>query len=216
MSDSKTTDSQPVTPLYQVTSPWAVASLLCSIAVCCPVMSLIGVLLGLRALVQINADARIRGRAMATTGVVIGVLAAVLWLGFAVWWHFNARLPMKHGPLAELQAGMTGDIAAFKAGFRDGSTLPDQHAQQFLNQLESRYGRVLDSSISQTSTTKAAMAGSTELTIPYTFTFGRQTVEVEAVFITFAPTRLLPQPVFKWVSIRIIDPDRGDLVYPVP
>jgi hypothetical protein len=39
-------------------------------------------------------------------------------------------------------------------------------------------------------------------------------VQGEATFMTFAPARFLPQPVFKWQSVRIHDPERGDLVYP--
>lgn len=213
--DSPATSTTPVP--QPATSSWAVASLLCSIAVCCPLMPLVGALLGIRALVEINAHpTAIRGRAMARAGIAIGVIAALLWIGFFAWWHFNARIPMRQGPVNELQAGMSGNVAAFKAGFSGaGATAPDEQARVFLHELESRYGRLLGSQISASSATQAPLSGPAEIPIAYTFTFARKNVEAEAVFLTFAPTRLLPQPRMKWLRIRIIDPERGDLVYPV-
>lgn len=205
----------PIAPASPITSPWAIASLLCGIAFCPPV-ALFGVLLGARALLQIKANPMLRGRNLALAGIMLGVFSQVCLVCVLIWWHFNARIPMMQGPREQLQAAMAGDVTAFQAGFHGkGAAASENQAKQFVNELESRYGRLLDSGISQASTTKAAMAGSAELTIPYTLVFARQSVEAEAVFMTFAPTRVVPQPVFKWISIRIFDPDRGDLVYPV-
>jgi hypothetical protein len=214
MADEQSSSSQTASP-RQITSPWAVASLLCGVTFL-PPLALFGILLGFRALLQIKADPTQRGRGVAIAGIILGALSQICLVLGLVWWHFNARIPMMHGPREELQAGMSGKVAAFKAEFHGrGASAPDHVSRTFLNELESRYGRLLDSQISASSPTKAPLAGSTELSISYTFIFARQTVEAEAVFITFAPTRVLPDPVFKWVSIRIIDPDRGDLAYPV-
>jgi hypothetical protein len=216
MTDDQSPPIESASPRPGVTTPWAIASLLCGIAFCPPV-SAFGILLGARALIQIKANPSLRGRNLALAGIALAILSQISLVCGLVWWHFNARMPMMQGPREQMQAGMSGSVAAFKAGFTGpGAAASDDEAQRLLHEIESRYGRLLDSQVSQASTTKASMAGAAELTIPYTFTFARKSVEAEAVFMTFAPTRLIPKPVFKWVSLRIIDPEQGDLVYPAP
>src|SRR5687768_10856974 len=80
------------------TSSWAVASFLCSIAVCCPPMTLVGPLLGARALVEMKAHPHVRGRGTALAGIVIGVVALLGWCVLAILWHIQARRPMVNGP----------------------------------------------------------------------------------------------------------------------
>ena len=212
---SRTNAEQPPTPVAR-TSNWAVASLLCSLA-CCPVATLLGPLLGLRALVQIRANpTTVRGRGIAIAGIVIGLAISLVWIAAAIWWQFNARLPMLNGPRDALQAGLAGDVARFKAAFvGDDPAGPADEAIAFLNQLSTRYGRLLDSTLSQSPITKPTLSGPAELRITYTLTFDQSQVEAEAAFVTFAPSAAIPKPVFKWAWIRVIDPLRGDLVYPV-
>lgn len=198
------------------TSTWAAASLLCSIALCCPAMPVVAVLLALRAIVELRANPILRGWGLAKSGLVIGLLGTLLWIGGAMWWHFNARRPMMHGPREELRAGFAGDLTVFMAGFTsEGSSSRVSEAPQFLAEAARRYGRFIDSAQSKTPSAKAAMTGPAELPVSYTLQFERQSVEAEAVFVTFGQTRLVPQPVFKWKWIRIIDSQQGDLVYPV-
>lgn len=190
------------------------ASLLCSIAICCPAMSLAGPLLGARALVEMRADPLVRGRGLALAGIWIGIATLVCWGLGAWWWHVNARLPMMHGPREALHGGLAGDLPAFKAAFeRKGS---DDEARAFLNEVQSRYGRFLESrqkQIAQAATQQSVQPSA--FVIRYELEFDRESVEADAEFITFGPSGLIPDPVFKWGSIRIIDAQRGDLVYPV-
>jgi hypothetical protein len=85
----------------------------------------------------------------------------------------------------------------------------------FLDELNSRYGRFVDCAISPNPSTRAPLTGPTELVVSYTLQFDKQAVEAEAMFITFAPASVVPRPVFRWGWLRITDPQRGDLVYPV-
>ncbi len=200
----------------QPNSPWPAASLLCSIAVCCPAMSVLGIFLGLRALVQIKANPTLPGKRLAKTGIAIGSLATVGWICGLIWWQFNARIPMMRGPQVELLAGGAGEIAKFKSGFiEESGGLQSAEAAEFLRELATRYGQFVDSGQSIKPQSKAALVGPAELRATYTLRFENQSVEAEAVFVTFAPARVIPRPIFKWKWIRVIDPLRGDLVYPV-
>src|SRR5262245_55942705 len=198
------------------TSSWALASLLCSTAVCCPAMSIIGPLLGARALVEIKAHPNVSGRRLAWSGIAIGVVSLLLWAAALVWWHFNARVPMMSGPVEALRRGLDGDIAAFREAFEDDKNRlsSDAEAEAFLSQLGQRYGRLIDSA--QRTDTPPPPSGIREsaLRIGYVMQFERGQVNAEAAFVTFAKSRLIPKPAFKWRFVRIIDPERGDLVYP--
>lgn len=219
MSDQASAEASAITPAEtrpSVTSTWAAASLLCGVAVCCPAMTVISILLGVRALVQIKANPSMRGRGMALTGITLGVLATIGWIVGAIWWHVHARTPMMYGPREALHAGNIGNLAVFKEWFHDDApAAADSDAITFLAELNSRYGRFVNSTISANPASKPSLTGSTEIVISYSLQFEKQTVESQAAFITFAPSRLIPRPVFKWAWLRITDTQHGDLVYPV-
>lgn len=197
------------------TSTWAMLSLLCAIAICCPLTAVLGPLLGLRGLVEINAHPNIRGRGMAMAGISIGVAAMLFWIGGAIWWHYNARIPMVNGPAEELRAGFAGRVDRFKAGFADdGATAPDTDGQGFLRELQLRYGAFLQSKQDPQGPSKSSMAGPASFRIGYLLTFDRGDVKAEAEFVTFGPARIVPNPVFKWKWFRVDDPQRGELIYP--
>jgi hypothetical protein len=93
-------------PVYARTSGWAIAGLFFSAALCCPLMTLIGPLLGLRALIQIRADPqRIAGVGLARAAIVLGLLATVAQAGSLWWWQNHARSRMLQGPATEIRAG---------------------------------------------------------------------------------------------------------------
>jgi hypothetical protein len=190
--------------------------LLCSVAVCCPAMTVAGALLAVRALIEIKADSRIRGRGLAITGLAVGATSMIAWIILAMWWHWNARVPMMDGPAEPLGAGIRGDVAAFQAAFHDQAKSSVNEATSFLNELKARYGLLLDTSQRESAPDPAPLTGGpSAIRAPYVFKFERQSVDAEAAFVTFAPARVIPKPVFKWQWLRIIDPQRGDLIYPV-
>ena len=177
---------------------------------------MVGVLFGVRALVEIRANPSIGGTRLAKAGIAVGLASCALWIAGLIWWHFNARQPMMNGPAEELRAAFRGDIAAFKSGFTSaGESAPDDEAHRFVTELKNRYGGFHDSALSDQPQSQAALTGRPLLRISYTLKFENQRVEAEAAFVTFGETRsMMPSLVFEWEWLRIIDPARGDLVYP--
>ena len=66
------------------TSGLAISSLVCSLIFCCPLTTIIGPILGLIAFVSIGSKPNLRGKGLALTGIILGVLMTTLqaWAGF--------------------------------------------------------------------------------------------------------------------------------------
>lgn len=195
------------------TSLWAVVALLSGISLWCPMTVVAAPVLGLRALVEIKANPGMRGRGAALAGIWLGIAGIACWLAMAILWHTYARIPMKQGPARELQAGLAGDVRAFEDGFAAAGVRDESEA--FLAELSQRYGRLIE--VTQDASDKGGgdpIQGPAVIDIPYVLRFERATVKAEAAFVTFGPARMIPNPVFKWSSLRIIDSERGDLTYP--
>ena len=60
--------------------------LLCSLALVCPLLTIIGPMLALRALVEIRVNPGVTGRGLAIAALWIGIPATLFWIGFAIWW----------------------------------------------------------------------------------------------------------------------------------
>lgn len=194
-------------------SLWALASLLCSLIVLCPIATLLGPLLGVRALVEIRRNPLRTGRGMAIIGIVVGLAATVGWGVAARWWHVHARTPMLEGPTAPLRAGLAGRVAEFQAAFHgDGAVAAD--APAFLEEVRGRYGVLRGSAQRRVAPGQAAAdagwAGG-RVRIPYTLQFEGAAVEADAEFVLFDDAGGLVLG-FGWVALR--DDELGDLVYP--
>jgi hypothetical protein len=195
------------------TSGWALVALLCSLGVFCPVLTIVGPVLGVIALREIGrSDAR-RGRGLAWAAIVLGAVVTAAWAGGGIWWHVNVRRPLLSGPQAELRAGFAGDVAAFKAGFTsDGASASDAEARSFLNALSSRYGTFIEASLDMPDDADAAAVDRHRPVLPYRLVFDGQTVQGEAAFVIAdaATGRLLCR--FDWLIVY--DDRLGNLRYP--
>ncbi|MHC4080309.1 MAG: DUF4190 domain-containing protein [Planctomycetota bacterium] len=192
-------------------SLWALLSLLCGVAVFCPVTSVLGPLLGLVALAEIRRKPQRTGRRLAVAGITIGLLATAGWAATARWWHVNARVPMLRGPVEALAAGLGGDVAGFRVGFAGGGAA-DDGAQAFLEEVGGRYGRLVGSAQRPSSQeTDPAPADMSRPRIVYLFEFESGPVETEAQFVVWEPGQGLVLK-FAWLAFR--DQESGDLVYP--
>lgn len=193
-------------------SVWAILSLLLSVTVFCPVFSVLGALFALRALAEIKVQPNLRGRGVAIAAMTIAILATIGWIVGGILWHQHARTPMLTGPVVELRAGMSGDVASYKAGFAvEGATATDHEARQFLDELSRRFGTLVGSE--QDSATKGSMPAGGQGRIPYVLHFRNGDIRAEALFVAFGGSPF--RPVFAWDWVRIIDPERDDLVYPL-
>jgi len=195
------------------TSTRAIASLLCSAAVC-PPLCVIGPVLGIAALVQIRRNAALGGARLAGLGIALGAALTIAWSAGGLWLHARNFRPLRYGPVTALEKGYAGDIAGFKAEFTgDGATGPDAEAAVFIDTLRRRYGAFLASRQDRRAMAAEPAADRARTRIACVFQFERGFVDAEAVFIRFdeAESRL----VLKFASIVIHDARHGDLAYPV-
>jgi hypothetical protein len=197
----------------QQISPWALIALLSSMCVACPPASVLGPLLGLRALLQIKAQPdRYRGAKFAWWAIGLGAAFTCVWLMLAVWWNFNIRQPLKHGPVDELRAGLAGDVARFKSGFYVLQPTGDGEAEAFLQSVRQRYGNVLFTIEQSDDASLAQLPTLGRTVIPYHMRLDRGAVQLQAEFMISETGG--PPMVLKWGWIRVIDAANGDLVYP--
>lgn len=118
------------------------------------------------------------------------------------------------GPLAALERGSAGDIAAFKAQFTaEGAGRPDAEAGAFIDTLRSRYGEFRSSHQDRRAMEGQAPIDRARPRIACVFEFQRGFVKAEAVFVRFDATT--GRLVLKFDSIVVRDPERGDFAYPV-
>jgi hypothetical protein len=141
------------------------------------------------------------------------LLATLIWAGAGLWWHAHVRSPMMNGPIRELHAGLSGEIAKFKAGFfGSGASADDRLARDFLEAIRARYGELLESRIDPAGKHDEVIAAQGMPRIAYLMRFSRAALPVEARFVIVenghAPL------ICKWQSIHIVDPQLGDLRYP--
>lgn len=208
---------EPSFPIQGTTAPrtsvLAIASLVCSLLFCCPLATIPGMVLGVAALASIRADPLQRGRGLAITGIVLGVIFTV---GQAVIYPKGVRLGMQcyelfnNGPQEALNAGFAGDLPAFRGRFHGAAaTATDQEAQEFISQLRSRYGEFL--SCRPNEQVEPAFVKS-KVTAAYLLEFETATVQADIDLVLADPDT--SQFVFKLGRITVIDHERGDLTYP--
>ena len=68
-------------PTVQRTSKLAITALVSSVIFCCPITTILGILLGLFAFIRIRGDAALRGGALAVLAILIGGVATA-----GQWW----------------------------------------------------------------------------------------------------------------------------------
>jgi hypothetical protein len=193
----------------QKTSGLAIASLVCSAILCCPVTTIIGPLLGVVALATIPRTPGVKGRGFAVAGILLGIVFTIgqFFGGYKFWDLFG--VPMMVGPRDALTAGSADDIPGFKSHFYGpGETAPDAEAILFLDAVRDRYGAFIGSELAQ----GQQPAGGPVMVFEYVCGFEDDTVTAE-VEIVFADEQTGAWP-GRLGFIRIVDPDLGDLVYP--
>ena len=211
MSDVRpTTDHAEARPVR--TTPWAFGALLCSVIVFCPLATLLGPLLGLRAIAEVRTRPGTGGTGMAVTAILIGVIATFGWIVAVFWWNDNIRRPMLSGPAREFAAAQQGDYRTFRAGFvGPAAEAGNDEIAAFIREMIQRYGLLL--SIQQNETVQAdePEPGRLEPFIPYIFEFETGPREAEVEFALFEEG-WFPRPY--WKSVIIMDPIAGNLAFP--
>lgn len=192
-------------------TPWATASLLCSVVVFCPVASLIAPLLGMKAIAEIRAKPGVGGLNLAVAGIIIGVISVLGWAGLATWWHYNVRLPMMEGPLAEIRAAQMGNPAVFRAAFvGDAAQATDEEIAVFLSAMARRWGVLRAITPDLSPDADASGEHRFHARVPYVFHFEQGVVVPARVELLLFADGLRP----RWMSITLHDEMRGDLTFP--
>ncbi len=192
------------------TSGLAISSLICSLIFCCPLTTIIGPFLGLGAFIQIGRNPALKGRGIALTGIVLGVLFTV-GQGFCGYWMYDTIVvPMVVGPREALATGFSGDIPGFKSHFYGrGATASDAEAEAFIEALRERYGEFVNSRFTPG---QQPQSSGPIMSFEYTLTFEDQTVSAEAEIVYVdEQTGAWPK---KLGYITVFDADVGDLTFP--
>jgi hypothetical protein len=189
-------------------SPWAVLAIVLSIGLC-PFVTAAAILAGLWALRDVSVNGR-SGRRLAWAAIVIGIIVTPLSGTAMWWWTVHVRSPLLTGPVALIEAGQSGDVAALVAAGGGAGTKAD--AETFLKSLTSRFGMIQstrpaeasgeqvpeDQSVQPTAATGLGPGGDVPaassdsgwwIWVPYDAMFERGAATLHARFLLSEPSR---------------------------
>lgn len=197
------------------TSGLAISSLICSIICCLPFTTIPGILLGAVALLSIGKNPALRGRGLAITGIVLGVIFTIgqVLIYPAAWGLIKGSWEaMEAGPRDALTAGFAGDPAAFKAEFHGAAAnATDAEVQAFVDELRDRYGAFVGSRLNDQGGGRPRF-GQQKVPFPYLLEFENATVDAETEIVFSDPQQ--GGFIMKIGYITVFDPDVGDLTFP--
>ena len=186
-----------------------------------PLFTIASVLLGIRALVDINAKGDTRGIRLAWFAILFGSLMTGLWAGGMYWWDINVRNQIEMGPFNAIYNGQSGrDSKDFESMFTNPST--NEETSKFFETIDDRYGNLLTGGLDQnvdeqTIDSDKLFLGMVpiEAELEYVLQFtNKKDVHLTAKYMLFdepnGSSKFTNR--FKW--FRIHDEQNGDLVYP--
>jgi len=192
----------------------ATASLICSLIFCCPVITFIGVILGIVALLKLRG-AEIAGRGLAWAGIFIGALTTLFSI-LVITFVFKAAMNiMEQTPkivTQAIEAGIAGEIELFRAEFVSGAVAAsDEEIATFVQTLTSRYGTFDEAVIDIAAAQSGSPLSGDEL--PLQLVFETKTVSATVVIL------VMPKgdPLFEVQiqCLRITDVQNGDIAFPL-
>lgn len=197
------------------TSGLAIASLVCSLIICCPLITLLGPILGVAAIAKIGTPPRQRGKGMAIAGIIIGTLFTIIGaigVFYGGKWVADYSRFLTDGPQEAMQAAAAGDLDGFRAQFHGpGAAASDEQVQAFLDELEDRYGSFVSARFDE-GAGQTPPFGATVFSLPYILEFSDETVTAEVeLHLMDEATR---QQIQKLGYILIDDPEHEDLRFP--
>jgi len=142
---AESTAGADVFPEAERTSVMAILSLVCSLICCIPGLGILGSLLGVFALIGIGGSrGRVGGKGLAISGIIIGILMTVIWIGAFIGFNQFYAISMGRvgGAIAEVEAG---DYAAAR-GFFDANlgTIDDSQIDAFRAAYQSELGSFVE------------------------------------------------------------------------
>lgn len=208
-----TFSEQPV--VEQKTSGLAIASLVCSLIACCPLTTIVGLLLGIIAFFQIGGNPALKGRGIALAAILMSVVFTLA-QGFGAYQMFNNFIkPVIDGPNVAMQAAFAGDLAGFKAEFHgDAASASDAELQAFIDELRNRYGEYKSCRLDRNAANQQGQVslGDPVIICPYVLTFENGSISIEVEYLI--SDQVAKTLILKWGSIEVFDSNLGDLTYP--
>jgi hypothetical protein len=202
------------------TSGMAVFSLVASLVgliPCCPFLgSFIGAICGGVGMATIGGNPARKGKGLAATGLVIGLLGLGAWTAGSIWMGGLVSEMMKFvesGPERVLAIGAGGDAVGFKAEcWGAAARTTDEEVNAFFDELEARYGEFQSCRFNEAAPPQQPTFGTPLVPFPYVLGFANDSVEAD---IEIAFSDPAAGGFFQKISrITVHDDERGDLVYP--
>lgn len=190
----------------------ATGALICSLIFCCPLTTILGILLGVVALISTMGNSMKKGTGIALLAIIIGLVATAGQALVGKFFYDVGWVPVKNGPRLVLEAGEAGNWAEVRnTMYGQAATASDEEIQAFFTALSDRYGSLQTVSISATRQ-PAQQPGSAVQIMYYTLAFSNGTVECDTtiVFADQSTGAMIGKP----SDIVIIDSTAGDLVFP--
>lgn len=214
-ADSVTSSGHDEKPM----SGMAVTAFVLTLIFCIPVLPLIGLLLGLGALGRTSADGPMRGRPLAITAVILGLLMTVGQVYATVQIVKVAQIfgdsitSVITGPQESMQAAFDGDNAKATSFWWEGDAPSEAETAAFVTAAKARFGGFKNAFPSDDAQPGAG-AGQPEFTLPFTFAFSNGKVDGEVSFAATKEGEMTASGSFLGIDkIVIKDPDGADLVW---
>ena len=196
----------------------ATASFICSLIFCCPVVTLVGVILGIVAILQIRGS-QMTGCGLAWAGIIIGVITTALSTLFLVFAANAALSVLEQTPqtvTAALKAGFSGDIEGFRAEFsHDAVSANDEELATFIETLTSRYGTFDEAVIDMQPMQGEQKSSAGQAELPMQLVFETKTISTTVVILIQPDQTDYLNIDVQIQCLFISDLDKGDLAFPL-
>lgn len=218
-----------IPPPESRSSVLAILSLVCSLICLIPGLGLLGAILGIAALFSISrSQGAVRGNGMAVTGIIVGLLVSVIWIGIGIAGaQFNAVFGRQFvAPVATLvQAMDRADYATARKSFEPAldAAVTDEQIAAFTTAYQAELGSYKGSPQSFGEMIRAYMQvgpamqnaqGPNQIPVPIEFTKG-----MSVVLIEINPQQGQPPPGGTWIpratNIGVLTP-AGKQIWLVP
>ena len=208
----------------------AIAALVCALVFCIPGLPLIGVILGLVAIVVMIGKRHLKGRGLAIAAVVLGLIISGLQAAGGWWMYRFAQffvVMIRDTPVEAMQAAYKGDFGTFRSKLLGAATKQDDAAiAAFVDSVRGRWGEFNGFDMSPNQRQQAApptgqQATNIEFEYVAQFDQGNVPALVEFRVEPIQPGAASSQATFGMPfemgisSITFKDPVRGDIRFPV-
>jgi hypothetical protein len=145
---------------------------------------------------------------LAGCAIHLGLLLTIgqVFLGARGYEYFKQ---INSGPGEAISAGFAGDVEGFRASFLTALPTSNVEAQQFIDELQARYGNF------RQGTPGAPVNASLTAPRSHELVFDNATVTADAA-VTFDQDLSANWLVSRLQYIKVHDPQRGDLTFPAP